>query len=88
MTLVYSAKNMLYYKRELLCYSLDKERIDLITISDCQGLTDIEEPRVDDRLFPNRDEPRCKWIAGKKVISSLLVSDYVFTLLSIKVPEL
>ena len=63
----FSAKSSIYYKRELLCYSLDRQRVDLITISDGHGLTDVEEPRFDDKLFPNRNEPRCKWITGKQV---------------------
>ncbi|KAH9504625.1 Cytosolic carboxypeptidase-like protein 5, partial [Bulinus truncatus] len=57
----------IYYHRELLCHSLDKLRVDLITISSCHGLTDISEPRFDKHLFPDRDTPRCKRFMGKRV---------------------
>ncbi|BFZ00186.1 hypothetical protein BsWGS_03224 [Bradybaena similaris] len=57
----------IYYHRELLCYSLDKLRVDLLTISSCHGLTDCLEPRFDTNLFPDRQTPRCKRFRGKKV---------------------
>ncbi|KAI8787445.1 cytosolic carboxypeptidase-like protein 5 isoform X1 [Biomphalaria glabrata] len=57
----------IYYHRELLCHSLDKLRIDLITISSCHGLTDDLEPRFDKHLFPDRAIPRCRRFIGKRV---------------------
>jgi len=61
-----SPKHFVYYKRELLCRSLDGHRVDLITVSDCRGMSDMEEPRFDSRLFPDTSTPRCKMFAGKK----------------------
>lgn len=57
----------IYYHRELLAYSMDKLRIDLITISSCHGLTDFVEPRFDENLFPDKETPRCKRFKGKRV---------------------
>ncbi|CAL1538199.1 unnamed protein product [Lymnaea stagnalis] len=57
----------IYYHRELLCHSLDKLRVDLITISSCHGITDLEEPKFDINLFPDKERPRCKRFVGKKV---------------------
>ena len=62
-----SPKHMIYYKRELLCRSLDGHRIDLITVSDCRGMSDVEEPRFDSRLFPDTSTCRCRMFSGKKV---------------------
>jgi len=61
-----SPKHFVYYKRELLCRSLDGHRVDLITVSDCRGMSDTEEPRFDSRLFPDTATPRCRMFAGKK----------------------
>ncbi|WAR24219.1 CBPC5-like protein [Mya arenaria] len=55
------APDSIYYHRELLCHSLDKQRMDLITISSCHGLLNETEPHFDPRLFPDRNrEHRCK----------------------------
>ncbi|XP_053394186.1 cytosolic carboxypeptidase-like protein 5 isoform X3 [Mercenaria mercenaria] len=63
-----SAPDSIYYHRELLCYSLDKLRIDLITISSCHGLINENEPHFDSNLFPERNtEQRCKKFKGKRV---------------------
>ncbi|ESO03726.1 hypothetical protein HELRODRAFT_191938 [Helobdella robusta] len=59
--------NMIYYHRELLVHSLDGLRVDLITISDHSGISNVEEPRFDKCLFPNKTQPRCKMFANKKV---------------------
>lgn len=61
-----SEPNSIYYHRELLCYSLDKQRIDLVTITSCHGIIDENEPYFDTNLFPEK-EPRCKKFKGKKV---------------------
>ncbi|XP_055956160.1 cytosolic carboxypeptidase-like protein 5 [Patella vulgata] len=62
-----TAPDSLYYHRELLCLSLDKLRVDLITISSCHGMMEESEPCFDKHLFPDRDNPRCRKFKGKKV---------------------
>ncbi|KAL8590379.1 hypothetical protein ACOMHN_011593 [Nucella lapillus] len=59
--------NAIYYHHELLCYSLDKLRVDLLTITSCHGMTDYREPRFDKNLFPDKDTPRCRKFRGKRV---------------------
>lgn len=47
----------IYYCRECVCYSLEKRRVDLITISSRHGITDVREKRLKS-LFPeNKDRP-------------------------------
>ncbi|VDH95469.1 Hypothetical predicted protein [Mytilus galloprovincialis] len=62
-----SNPDALYYHREAICYSLDKLRIELITISSCKGIMDEEEPRFDENLFPDKETKRCKKFRGKRV---------------------
>ncbi|XP_076440086.1 cytosolic carboxypeptidase-like protein 5 isoform X2 [Babylonia areolata] len=62
-----SPPNAIYYHRELLCYSLDKLRVDLLTITSCHGMTNYREPRFDKNLFPNKEIPRCRKFRGKRV---------------------
>lgn len=57
----------IYVHRELLCYSLNKLRVDLVTVTDCNGLQKTEEERFDSHLFPNSLRPRCRRFAGKRV---------------------
>lgn len=60
----------IYYHRELLCHSLDKRRIDLITISGCNQMTYTREPRFDpDKLFPilSENDKRCYKFDKKRV---------------------
>jgi len=65
---IYSAPDSIYYHRELLSYSLDKLRIDLITISSCHGMLNETEPFFDSKLFPEKKkELRCKKFKGKRV---------------------
>jgi cytosolic carboxypeptidase protein 5 len=61
--------DMIYYHRELFCYSLDKRRIDLITISACNQMnTTKREPRFDpDNLFPKNNDQRCFEFDQKRV---------------------
>lgn len=56
----------IYYHRELLCYSLEGRRVDLITVSSCNGITDECESRLTG-LFPDTSTPRAKRSPGKKV---------------------
>ncbi|XP_041483945.1 cytosolic carboxypeptidase-like protein 5 isoform X1 [Lytechinus variegatus] len=56
----------IYYHRELLCHSLDKLRVDLITISSCHGITNEREPRLH-RLFPDTSVERARKFKGKRV---------------------
>jgi hypothetical protein len=65
--LCYSPKDSIYYHRELLCHSMDKLRIDLVTVSSCHGISSENEPRFDHNLFPEKDTPRCKKFHGKRV---------------------
>lgn len=60
-------KDTIYFYRELLCYSLEHLRVDLITISSFHGITDREEPRFDAKLFPEKDVPRCREFKDKRV---------------------
>ena len=63
----FSPPHSIYYHRELLCYSLDKLRIDLLTITSCHGMTNYREPRFDKHLFLDQDVPRCRKFRGKRV---------------------
>lgn len=64
---VSSPNDAIYYCRELLCHSLDGLRVDLITVSDHNGIEDREEPRFDSRLFPDHSASRCRNFVGKTV---------------------
>ena len=63
----YSPEESVYYHREVLCYSLEKLRVDLITISSCHGIQDKHETRFDPKLFPDDSTPRPKRFCGKRV---------------------
>ncbi|XP_070591061.1 cytosolic carboxypeptidase-like protein 5 isoform X6 [Erythrolamprus reginae] len=56
----------IYYHRELLCYSLDKLRVDLLTITSCHGMQETREARLE-KLFPDKNTPRPHCFAGKRV---------------------
>lgn len=57
----------IYYHHELLTYSLESRRIDLITISSHHGITKLREPRLSN-LFPDENMPRpYKFLPNKKV---------------------
>ncbi|XP_064605569.1 cytosolic carboxypeptidase-like protein 5 isoform X2 [Liolophura sinensis] len=60
-------EDKIYYCRELLCNSLQKQRIDLITISSCHGILPEREPHFDKNLFPDRLAQRCHKFQGKRV---------------------
>ncbi|CAL4124937.1 unnamed protein product [Meganyctiphanes norvegica] len=57
----------LYYHRELLIYSLDGWRQDLITVSSNTGKSEEREERIAS-LFPNHEELRPHQFPGKKVV--------------------
>ncbi|NWQ88788.1 CBPC5 protein, partial [Burhinus bistriatus] len=61
-----SPLDSVYYHRELLCHSLDKLRVDLLTITSCHGMLEKREPRLD-KLFPDTATPRPHRFAGKRV---------------------
>ncbi|XP_009459371.1 PREDICTED: cytosolic carboxypeptidase-like protein 5, partial [Nipponia nippon] len=61
-----SPLDSVYYHRELLCYSLDKLRVDLLTVTSCHGMLEKREPRLD-KLFPDTTTPRPRRFAGKRV---------------------
>ncbi|XP_015715097.1 cytosolic carboxypeptidase-like protein 5 isoform X2 [Coturnix japonica] len=61
-----SPLDSVYYHRELLCHSLDKLRVDLLTITSCHGMQERREPRLD-KLFPDTDTPRPHCFTGKRV---------------------
>ncbi|XP_038607655.1 cytosolic carboxypeptidase-like protein 5 isoform X1 [Tachyglossus aculeatus] len=61
-----SPLDSIYYHRELLCYSLDGLRVDLLTVSSCHGRQEEREPRLD-QLFPDTSTPRPFCFSGKKV---------------------
>uniref|UniRef100_A0A8C5RLH3 tubulin-glutamate carboxypeptidase n=1 Tax=Laticauda laticaudata TaxID=8630 RepID=A0A8C5RLH3_LATLA len=56
----------IYYHRELLCYSLDKLRVDLLTITSCHGMQEMREARLE-KLFPDKNTPRPHCFVGKRV---------------------
>ncbi|XP_049759556.1 cytosolic carboxypeptidase-like protein 5 isoform X1 [Elephas maximus indicus] len=61
-----SPLDTIYYHRELLCYSLDGLRVDLLTISSCHGLQEDREPRLE-QLFPDTSYPRPFRFVGKRI---------------------
>ncbi|NXG47234.1 CBPC5 protein, partial [Psilopogon haemacephalus] len=61
-----SPLDSVYYHRELLCHSLDKLRVDLLTITSCHGMLEKREPRLD-KLFPDTSTPRPRRFMGKRV---------------------
>lgn len=76
-----SCNHNIYYHREILCYSLEGRRVDLITVSSCDGMVDECEARLTG-LFPDASTPRAKKFPGKKVstlqICLSLISTYRF----------
>ncbi|NXP07262.1 CBPC5 protein, partial [Thinocorus orbignyianus] len=61
-----SPLDSVYYHRELLCHSLDKLRVDLLTVTSCHGMLEKREPRLD-KLFPDTSTPRPRRFTGKRV---------------------
>ncbi|XP_075238320.1 cytosolic carboxypeptidase-like protein 5 isoform X2 [Lycorma delicatula] len=57
----------IYYHREVVCYSLEGRRIELLTVSSHHGITSVREPRLVS-LFPDASTPRPFQFVDKKVI--------------------
>eukprot|EP00794_Sanderia_malayensis_P004908 gene4908-5555_t len=63
----HSSPSSIYYHRDLLCYSLDQLRVDLITISSYKGMDDEKEDNIHG-LFPEVQSTRANKFKDKKVI--------------------
>ncbi|XP_062267231.1 cytosolic carboxypeptidase-like protein 5 isoform X2 [Platichthys flesus] len=61
-----SAPASVYYHRELLCHSLDGNRVDLLTVTNCSGMQEEREPRLS-KLFPDINTPRPHRFPNKRV---------------------
>ncbi|XP_053300667.1 cytosolic carboxypeptidase-like protein 5 isoform X2 [Pleuronectes platessa] len=61
-----SAPASVYYHRELLCHSLDGNRVDLLTVTNCSGMQEEREPRLS-KLFPDTNTPRPHRFPNKRV---------------------
>ena len=60
-----SPEDAIYFHRELLCYSLDNLRVDLLTITSVKGMLDSREQWLPN-LFPDKTVPRAQKFEGKK----------------------
>lgn len=81
----FSAPATVYYYRELLCNSLDGNRVDLLTVTNCNGMQDEREARLP-KLFPDANTPRPHHFSGKKV--SLYHKHIIYCSLSQMVVEI
>ena len=63
--------------RELLCYSLEGLRVDLLTISSHEGITEDLEPRLPN-LFPDTSQERPRTFKGKKVCIFFYLQNSMF----------
>ncbi|KAM9840291.1 cytosolic carboxypeptidase-like protein 5 [Aulostomus maculatus] len=61
-----STPDSVYYHRELLCHSLDGNRVDLLTVTNCIGMQEEREPRLP-KLFPDTNTPRPHRFSNKRV---------------------
>ncbi|XP_015250469.1 PREDICTED: cytosolic carboxypeptidase-like protein 5 isoform X1 [Cyprinodon variegatus] len=61
-----SPPGTVYYHRELLCNSLDGNRVDLLTVTNCSGMQDEREACLP-KLFPDTNTPRPHRFPGKRV---------------------
>ncbi|XP_078029806.1 cytosolic carboxypeptidase-like protein 5 isoform X2 [Epinephelus lanceolatus] len=61
-----STPGSVYYHRELLCHSLDGNRVDLLTVTNCNGMEEEREPRLP-KLFPDTNNPRPHRFSSKRV---------------------
>lgn len=58
----------IYYHRQLLCYSLDGLRVDLLTVSSHHGITTETEPRLPG-LYPDSSIECARVFKNKKVLN-------------------
>ncbi|XP_058837130.1 uncharacterized protein LOC131693378 isoform X4 [Topomyia yanbarensis] len=57
----------IYYYRELLTHSVERRRVELLTISSFHGIQTAREQRLRN-LFPDEKTPRCHTFKNKKII--------------------
>lgn len=67
LTTVEDLYNEIYYCRELLTYSVEQRRIDLVTITSYHGIMAEREDRIPD-LFPEGLRHRCHKFRNKKIV--------------------
>lgn len=57
----------IYYYRELLTHSVEKRRVELLTITSFHGIQPERKPRLRN-LFPDERTPRCHTFKNKKIV--------------------
>ncbi|XP_022236387.1 cytosolic carboxypeptidase-like protein 5, partial [Limulus polyphemus] len=62
-----SSTNNVYYCREVLCYSLDGHKVELVTVTSLTGMLEEREDRLP-HLFPDKTIPRCHKFQNKKIV--------------------
>lgn len=73
----------IYYHRELLTQSLEGLRVDLITISSCDGMLKEREERLP-HLFPDNKMKRARKFEGKRVSLDFCSIVKIFRLLCVQ----
>lgn len=66
-TSIEEIKNDIYYHRELVIYSFEQKRVDMLTITSFEGIEEEREERIKS-LFPDFSTPRCHTFKNKKII--------------------
>ncbi|XP_076315818.1 cytosolic carboxypeptidase-like protein 5 [Tachypleus tridentatus] len=62
-----SSIDNIYYCREVLCYSLDGHKVELVTVTSLKGMLEEREDRLP-YLFPHQTIPRCHKFQNKKIV--------------------